>query len=216
MRHRRTRQGPQSIGAALRPPHLPRQGMAMQSHFITAALFLALSSSQAFPHSAETRDRLPVDSSSPFRSDTILSGREAAAMSGGRYARFVPGAAESDKAGSDGAARPPMTAQQADGLHSAGNWPIKIDELMPDLYPPLAQAPITREQVKKELADAIRSGDLYHGSTGLKLNQVYPWRYRSDSNPNPVKDSTAAREHLDPPPTASPAPRTPTATQGPR
>jgi hypothetical protein len=191
-----------------------QHGIAMKMRFITTALFYGLFSFQAFPHGAESRDHILVDSSKSFRGETIHFGSEAPDVVEGQH-RLVSGTAEPDRSGLDEAAKRFTMAQQTYGLHSRGDWRIKIDELMPDLYPPLAQAPLTREQVKKELADAIRRGDLYHGSTGLKLNQVYPWRYRSDSIQDPVKDATTPREHLDPPPTASPEPRTPTATQGP-
>jgi lambda repressor-like predicted transcriptional regulator len=41
-----------------------------------------------------------------------------------------------------------------------------------------AQTARTREQVKAELAQAIRSGDmLATGDTGLKVNEMYPQRY---------------------------------------
>jgi hypothetical protein len=41
-----------------------------------------------------------------------------------------------------------------------------------------AQSGMTREQVKAELADAIRTGDiLAPGDSGLKLNELYPQRY---------------------------------------
>jgi hypothetical protein len=41
-----------------------------------------------------------------------------------------------------------------------------------------AEAPKSREQVKAELRDAIRSGDVYPaGETGSKLNELYPERY---------------------------------------
>ena len=39
-------------------------------------------------------------------------------------------------------------------------------------------AGVSREQVKAELAQAVRSGDmLADGETGLKLNELYPDRY---------------------------------------
>ena len=39
----------------------------------------------------------------------------------------------------------------------------------------------TREQVKSELAEAIRTGDILSGSDTLaKLNELYPDRYRSE------------------------------------
>ena len=41
-----------------------------------------------------------------------------------------------------------------------------------------AQSEVTREQVKAELAEAIRIGDvLAPGDSGLKLNELYPQRY---------------------------------------
>jgi hypothetical protein len=41
-----------------------------------------------------------------------------------------------------------------------------------------AQSGLTREQVKAELADAIRTGDiLAPGDSGLKLNEEFPQRY---------------------------------------
>jgi len=41
-----------------------------------------------------------------------------------------------------------------------------------------AEAPKTREQVKAELKEAMRSGDVFAaGDSGLKLNELYPERY---------------------------------------
>jgi len=41
-----------------------------------------------------------------------------------------------------------------------------------------AEAPKTREQVKVELKEAIRTGDVYAGGdSGLKMNELYPRRY---------------------------------------
>jgi Tat protein secretion system quality control protein TatD with DNase activity len=41
-----------------------------------------------------------------------------------------------------------------------------------------AEAPKTREQVKAELKEAIRTGDvLAGGDSGLKMNELYPQRY---------------------------------------
>ena len=43
---------------------------------------------------------------------------------------------------------------------------------------PPSFAGVTREQVKAELAAAVRSGDIMaDGETGLKLNELYPDRY---------------------------------------
>ena len=40
-----------------------------------------------------------------------------------------------------------------------------------------ASAPKTREQVKAELAEAIRTGDISYGETGQKLNELFPQQY---------------------------------------
>ena len=41
-----------------------------------------------------------------------------------------------------------------------------------------ASAPKTREQVKAELAEAIRTGDIVvNGETGQKANELFPGRY---------------------------------------
>jgi hypothetical protein len=55
-----------------------------------------------------------------------------------------------------------------------------------------AQSKMTREQVKAELADAIRTGDiLAPGDSGLKLNELYPQRY-----PHPVAGPTVTRAQV--------------------
>ncbi len=40
-----------------------------------------------------------------------------------------------------------------------------------------AFAELTREQVKAELAEAIRTGDILSNDSGQKLNELYPGRY---------------------------------------
>jgi hypothetical protein len=41
-----------------------------------------------------------------------------------------------------------------------------------------AQSPLTREQVKAEYDEAVRTGDLLApGDSGMKLNEMYPSRY---------------------------------------
>jgi hypothetical protein len=55
-----------------------------------------------------------------------------------------------------------------------------------------AQAEKTREQVRAELAEAIRTGDvLAGGDSGLKLNELYPQRY-----PRSVATATTSREQV--------------------
>jgi hypothetical protein len=48
-----------------------------------------------------------------------------------------------------------------------------------------SQPPVgkTREQVKAELAEAQRTGDIVWGETGLKLNEIYPDRYPKKAMP---------------------------------
>jgi len=52
-------------------------------------------------------------------------------------------------------------------------------------------ADVTREQVKAELAAAVRGGDIMFGESGLKLNELYPGQY-------PAKQfrSTVTREQV--------------------
>jgi hypothetical protein len=72
-------------------------------------------------------------------------------------------------------------ASRISGNQSEREWAIKDEQLMPDLYRPVAHSSHKRRaEIKAELAEAIRTGDLYHGSTGLKLNQIYPWLYRTE------------------------------------
>lgn len=40
-----------------------------------------------------------------------------------------------------------------------------------------AFADVTREQVKTELTDAVRTGDMYSGDFGKKLNEISPAQY---------------------------------------
>lgn len=64
---------------------------------------------------------------------------------------------------------------------------VKLNELFPNRYPAKAAAPVkTREQVRAELKEAQRTGDIVvlHGSrdeftvaSGNKLNELYPSRY---------------------------------------
>jgi hypothetical protein len=55
-----------------------------------------------------------------------------------------------------------------------------------------AQSEVTREQVKAELADAIRTGDiLAPGDSGMKLNELYPQRY-----PRPAAGPTVTRAQV--------------------
>ena len=49
----------------------------------------------------------------------------------------------------------------------------------------------TRAQVKAELADAIRTGDIASGISGLKLNEIYPGSY-----PRKPRVATKTREEV--------------------
>ena len=49
-----------------------------------------------------------------------------------------------------------------------------------------ASTPITRDQVKAELAEAVRTGDiLAAGDTGLKMNELFPGSYPAKSAVQP-------------------------------
>lgn len=63
----------------------------------------------------------------------------------------------------------------------AGEASFNLNEAHPNLYPPVAMLPgKTREEVKSELAEAVRTGDiLAGGELSLRLNELYPWQYRS-------------------------------------
>ena len=67
---------------------------------------------------------------------------------------------------------------------------MKLNQLFPGQYAPKAatthaqKAPAvtqgkTREEVRAEAAEAIRTGDIVDYETGLKLNQLFPGQYAS-------------------------------------
>ena len=61
-------------------------------------------------------------------------------------------------------------------------YPYAIALVIASLFsgPAIASAsnsPVTRDQVKAELAEAIRTGNVSSSESGLKLNELYPHRY---------------------------------------
>lgn len=59
------------------------------------------------------------------------------------------------------------------------------------------QVPLTREQVRAELAEAIRTGDIVGNNlTGEKLNELYPGRYPKQAAA-PAKTRVQVRAELD-------------------
>jgi hypothetical protein len=64
---------------------------------------------------------------------------------------------------------------------AAGESGAKLNELMSRRYPVVeAKSYKTRDQVKSELARAIREGELVAvGEDGRKLNEIYPDRYHA-------------------------------------
>ncbi len=62
-----------------------------------------------------------------------------------------------------------------------GESGAKLNEVMPDRYPVVANASSkTRAQVKSELARAIREGEIVSvGEDARKLNEIYPDRYQA-------------------------------------
>jgi Domain of unknown function (DUF4148) len=68
----------------------------------------------------------------------------------------------------------------------------KLNERFPDRYPAKqVQSTLTREQVKAELAEAQRTGDMVVGESGRKLNEISPDRY-----PITRAQSTLTREQV--------------------
>ena len=62
---------------------------------------------------------------------------------------------------------------------ASGESGLKLNEAFPQRYPAVAVAAgKTREEVRTETAEAIRTGDMVAaGESGLKLNQLYPQHY---------------------------------------
>jgi predicted RNase H-like HicB family nuclease len=58
--------------------------------------------------------------------------------------------------------------------------------------PALADQGKTREQVRAELADAVRTGDIVAGEFGLKLNEVTPGRYPAMAQAGKTRDEVRA------------------------
>ena len=58
---------------------------------------------------------------------------------------------------------------------------------------PIASQGKTRAQVKAELAEATRTGDIASGLAGLKLNELYPSRYPAKpAAPGKTRDEVRA------------------------
>ena len=94
-------------------------------------------------------------------------------------------------------------AQRNGDLVADGETGARFNEVAPAQYAAArSAAPVaanvavaqgkTREQVKAELAEAIRNGDIVaDGQTGAKFNQLYPNRY-----PQPVLAQGKSREDV--------------------
>lgn len=66
-------------------------------------------------------------------------------------------------------------------------------DLAPQRYPhPATVVTKTRREVRSETINAIRSGDVIDTETGLKLNQLYPTRYRHSTTTPAAKGQIAA------------------------
>ena len=79
---------------------------------------------------------------------------------------------------------------------ASGESSQKLNELHPTLYPAVAKGPgNTREQVKAELAEAIRTGDIFVGESSLKQNELYPHFYRPVTRTAATQDSIPAAAH---------------------
>ena len=70
-------------------------------------------------------------------------------------------------------------------IHSNEDSGLNLNQVNPARYP-TAQTPstVTREQVKSNIATAVRTGNVRSSSSeesGQKLNQLYPARYTNTS-----------------------------------
>jgi hypothetical protein len=70
-------------------------------------------------------------------------------------------------------------AVRSGDILASGEIDLRLNDLHPEAYPATAIAGVgkTREEVRLELAEAIRTGDIVVGETDMKLNELYPKRY---------------------------------------
>lgn len=153
----------------------------------------------ADPAAAKTREQVRAELAQAQRNGDLIADGE----TGARFNQLYPHLYAQPTAVSK--TRAEVKAELAEAVRNGdliadGETGAKFKDVAPAQYAAdRSEAPATtvavgktREQVKAELAEAIRNGDLIaDGETGAKFNQLYPNRY-----PQPVLAQGVAREDV--------------------
>ena len=153
----------------------------------------------ADPAQAKTREQVRAELVEAQRNGSLIADGETGLRFNQVSPHLYPQATVVAKTRADVKAE--LAQAQANGdLIADGETGAKFKDVAPAQYAAArSEAPATtvavgktREQVKAELAEAIRNGDLIaDGETGAKFNQLYPNRY-----PQPVLAQGVAREDV--------------------
>ena len=157
---------------------------------VVAIALSALVAGQAFaadPAAAKTREQVRAELAQAIRNgDMIADGQ-----TGATYKELFP-AQYAQPVATAGKSRAEVKAELAEAIRTGdivadGQTGAKANELAPAAYAAAKPAAAsnnavavgkTRAQVKAELAEAIRSGDMIaDADTGLKFNEINPGRY---------------------------------------
>jgi len=162
---------------------------------LIASAVLAVSAGQALaadPVQAKTRDQVKAELNEAIRTGNIVAGGE----SGLTLNQLFPGRyAATDTA--QGKTRADVKAELQDALSTGdvvagGDSGQTLKQLSPNRYTEAAvrQQAVetaqgkTRAQVKAELAEALRTGDMVAGGeSGQKLNELFPGSYKGNVSP---------------------------------
>ena len=154
----------------------------------------------ADPVAAKTREQVRAELAEAVRSGDLIADGE----TGARFNQLFP-AQYAQSATVAGKTRAEVKAELAEAVRNGdliadGETGAKFKDVAPATYAAArAEKPATtvavgktREQVKAELAEAIRNGDLIaDGETGARFNQLYPNQY-----PQPVVAQGKSREEV--------------------
>ena len=157
----------------------------------------------ADPAAAKTREQVRAELAEAVRNGDLIADGE----TGARFNQLFP-AQYAQSATVAGKTRAEVKAELAEAVRTGdlvadGQTGARFNEVAPAQYAAArSAAPVaanvavaqgkTREQVKAELAEAIRNGDIVaDGETGAKYNQLYPNRY-----PQPVLAQGKSREDV--------------------
>lgn len=153
----------------------------------------------ADPAAAKTREQVRAELAQAVRSGDLIADGE----TGARFNQLFP--AQYAQQATVGKTRAEVKAELAEAVRNGdliadGETGAKFKDVAPTQYAAArAETPATtvavgktREQVKAELAEAIRNGELIaDGETGARFNQLYPNRY-----PQPVVAQGQSREDV--------------------